>query len=149
LSDISPVLNTKSGPKKKAEVSLVRSSAAEYLTFVAAAGDSEASHDGVLARDEMKAEVAKTMTGGDSDKDGRLSTEENNAGVRTAFGGFAKQHAKEVDADGDGFITAAELESIALRMFDKADSNRDGKLAGEEVALPPGYQPTPPAPKRP
>ena len=35
--------NLKSGPKKKAEVSLVRSSAAEYLTFVAAAGDSEAS----------------------------------------------------------------------------------------------------------
>ncbi len=29
--------------KKKAEVSLVRSSAAEYLTFVAAVGDSEAS----------------------------------------------------------------------------------------------------------
>ena len=29
--------------KKKAEVSLVRSSAAEYLTFVAAGGDSEAS----------------------------------------------------------------------------------------------------------
>jgi len=38
-----PVLNTKSGPKNKAEVSLVRSSAAEYLTFVAAGGDSEAS----------------------------------------------------------------------------------------------------------
>ena len=29
--------------KKKAEVSLVRSSAAEYLTFVAAGGNSEAS----------------------------------------------------------------------------------------------------------
>lgn len=35
---------TPGGPaKKKAEVSLVRSSAAEYLTFVAAGGDSEAS----------------------------------------------------------------------------------------------------------
>ena len=31
------------GAKKKTEVSLVRSSAAEYLTFVAAGGDSEAS----------------------------------------------------------------------------------------------------------
>jgi hypothetical protein len=30
-------------PKKKAEVSLIRSSAAEYLTFVAAGGNSEAS----------------------------------------------------------------------------------------------------------
>jgi hypothetical protein len=30
-------------PKKSTEVSLVRSSAAEYLTFVAAGGDSEAS----------------------------------------------------------------------------------------------------------
>jgi Ca2+-binding EF-hand superfamily protein len=104
----------------------------------------DANQDGVLARDEMKAEVAKTMTGGDADKDGRLSTEENSTGVRTAFGGFAKQHAKEVDADGDGFITAAELEAIALRMFDKADANGDGKLAGEEVALPTGYQPAPP-----
>lgn len=35
---------TSGGPaKKKAAVSLVRSSAAEYLTFVAAGGDSEAS----------------------------------------------------------------------------------------------------------
>ena len=111
---------------------------------VAHAKEMDANQDGVLARDEMKAEVAKTMTGGDADKDGRLSTEENSTGVRTAFGGFAKQHAKEVDADGDGFITAAELEAISLRMFDKADANGDGKLAGEEVALPTGYQPAPP-----
>jgi hypothetical protein len=40
-------------------------------------------------------------------------------------------------------ITAAELESIALRMPGKADANGNDKLAGEEVALPPGNQPAP------
>ena len=60
------------------------------------------------------------------------------------MGGFVKQHAREVDADGDGVIILSELETVALRMFDKADANRDGKLSGEEIALPAGYQPTPP-----
>jgi hypothetical protein len=112
------------------------------------AKEMDANQDGVLTRDEMKAEVSKTLAGGDADKDGRLSAQENSAGVRSAFGGFAKQHAKEIDTDQDGFITAAELVSIALRMFDKADANGDGKLSGEELALPPGYQPTPPAPSK-
>jgi hypothetical protein len=111
------------------------------------AKEMDANQDGVLTRDEMKAEVAKTLAEGDADKDRKLSAAEAAGGARTAFGGFEKQHAKEIDADGDGMITSTELEAIALRMFDKADANRDGKLAGEEVALPPGYQPTPPPDK--
>ena len=40
-------------------------------------------------------------------------------------------------------------ENAATRPFDKADAGKDGRPAGEEVAPPPGYQPTPPAPNRP
>ncbi len=48
------------------------------------------------------------------------------------MGGFVKQHAKELDADGDGMIGKVELQNVALRMFDKADPDRDGGITPEE-----------------
>jgi len=49
--------------KKKAEVTLVRSSAAEYLTFVAAGGDSEASvWSSLQLRKARKARSAASAT---------------------------------------------------------------------------------------
>jgi len=111
------------------------------------AKEMDADSNGELTRDEISAEVAKTHKIHDKNADGRITADERQEAVSTpsAMGGFVKQHADELDADGDGAITKDELASAVLRMFDKADKNRDGKLAGEELALPPGYVATPPS----
>ena len=82
----------------------------------------------------------------DKDKSGKLTRDEYEGfgGVRSAMGGFVKQHAQEIDADDDGIITKNELTGMAIRMFDKADANRDTKLMADELVLPAGYKPTPP-----
>jgi len=94
--------------------------------------------DGIVTREEMTAEVAKTFAGYDRNQDGKLVADEysGTGGVRSAMGGFVKQHAQEIDADSDGAITKDELQSIALRMFDKADPNRDGTLSPDEIKTP-------------
>jgi hypothetical protein len=91
--------------------------------------------DGIVSREEMIAEVEKAFAGYDRNQDDKLTADEYGGpgGVRSAMGGFVKQHARELDADIDGVITREELQSVALRMFDKADPNRDGKLAPNEI----------------
>jgi len=95
----------------------------------------DADGDGAVTRDEMAAEADRTFAGYDRNKDGRLTADEYEGpgGVRSAMGGFVKQHARQIDADGDGAITQEELRNIALRMLDKADPNRDGRLTADEV----------------
>ncbi len=103
--------------------------------------------DGTLTREELASETKKVFSGYDHDGDHRLTTAEyagSGPGVHSAMGGFLRQHAKEVDADGDGVILPAELDATAGRMFTKTDLNHDGRLAPDELTLPPGYQATPP-----
>jgi len=106
----------------------------------------DANHDGTLTRDELAAEVERVFSGYDRNHDGKLTRDEyaDGPGVRSAMGGFVKQHAEEIDGDHDGVITKAELMANATRMFDRTDANHDGKLSPEETALPPGYKATPP-----
>ena len=94
----------------------------------------------------MAAEAQKTFAGYDTNADGRLASAEyaGAGGLRSAMGGFVQQHAKEIDADGDGGITRDALLAVALRMFDKADQNRDARLSGDELTAPA----TPPPPAR-
>jgi hypothetical protein len=110
------------------------------------AKEMDADKDGTLTREELTAEVGKVFQGYDRNHDGKLSSDEYSGpgGVRSAMGGFVKQHASELDVDGDGFITLKEMQATATRMFDKTDANHDGKLSPEETALPPGYVATPP-----
>ncbi len=106
----------------------------------------DANGDGTLTQAELIAEVEKVFVGYDKNKDGKLIRDEYEGagGVRSAMGGFVKQHAQEIDVDGNGIITKDELTATATRMFDRTDVNRDGKLAGDELVLPPGYKATPP-----
>jgi hypothetical protein len=91
--------------------------------------------DGIVSRAEMNAEAEKTFAGYDKNSDGKLEADEYQGpgGVRSAMGGFVKQHAKELDADGDGLISKVELQNAALRMFDKADPDRDGGITPKEI----------------
>jgi hypothetical protein len=86
------------------------------------AQEMDADHDGKLSRAEVAAETAKTFSGYDPDGDGRvpLAELEKLPAVRSALGGFVKQHAAEIDADHDGVITAAELGAVVMRMFERA-----------------------------
>jgi len=124
---------------------------------VAHAKELDANGDGVVTREEMTAEVERTFAGYDRNGDGKLTADEYSGpgGVRSAMGGFVKQHAKELDANGDGVITREELLNTALRMFDKADANHDGRLTPDELAMP-GGEPSakpdggqPPPPQKP
>ncbi len=88
--------------------------------------------DGVLTRKEMEAEVAQTFAGYDRDADGRIAVAERDAagGVRSAMGGFVKQHWKECDSDGDDALSLGELSAVAMSMFSKADRDGDGRVGG-------------------
>lgn len=86
------------------------------------AAEMDANRDGRLTRDEVLAQVARTFAGYARDGAERLSTEAlvGSPTVRSALGGFVQQHAGEIDANEDGFVTAAELATTVLRMFDRA-----------------------------
>lgn len=109
------------------------------------AAEMDANHDGKLTRQELTAETTRTFAGYDRDNDGKLSREEYEGarGVRSAMGGFVKQHANEIDANGDGVISRDELRATATRMFDRADRNHDGTLTADELNAP--APPRPPA----
>jgi len=104
---------------------------------IAHADELDADSDGIVSRAEMNAEVEKTFSGYDKNTDGQLSADEiqGPGGVRSAMGGFVKQHAKELDVDGDGMISKVELQNVALRMFDKADPDRDGSITPGEIKV--------------
>lgn len=90
----------------------------------------------VLSRSEMLAEATRTFAAYDTSKDGRLTRDEyDRGGVKSAFAGFVRGHATEVDVDGDGIITKQELLDFAGKLFDKADRNRDGKTTAEEASV--------------
>ncbi|MDX2060925.1 MAG: YHYH protein [Gemmatimonadales bacterium] len=111
------------------------------------AAEMDADKDGTLTRAELASEAEKTFAAYDRDGDGSLTREEyeQGPGVRSALGGFVRQHSAEIDADGDSSITRAELDATTGRMFGRADRDGDGTLAREELSAPapPQEQPAP------
>ncbi|MFO0954684.1 MAG: YHYH protein [Isosphaeraceae bacterium] len=107
------------------------------------AAEMDADRDGTLTRVEILAEADRTFAGYDGNGDGKLSRDEyeTGGGVRSAMGGFIRQHSAELDADGDGAITREEVRANATRMFDRADRDQDGKLSPAELAAPAGPRP--------
>ncbi|MEK0447498.1 MAG: hypothetical protein RLZZ399_2819 [Verrucomicrobiota bacterium] len=91
-------------------------------------------HDGVITLEEFLGEARRTFEGYDVRRAGKLTRAEiaSAQAVRSAMGGFVKEHADKIDADGDGTITEAEFLSEVRRMFDKLDANRDRKLTPDE-----------------
>ncbi|MBS1797044.1 MAG: YHYH protein [Acidobacteria bacterium] len=98
------------------------------------ASEMDTNGDGALTRAELNAEADKTFAAYDKNRNGRLEADEVQTGeVRSAMGGFVRQHAKELDANSDSSITKEELLAVVTRMFDKADRDGDGKLSKEET----------------
>ncbi len=106
--------------------------------ILAHAAELDADLDGVIAREELLQQAKDAFTALDADKNGSISEQERKGKApRLPMGGFVGLHVQELDADGDGSITLAEMEATSVRMFGKSDANGDGKLAGEELTRAP------------
>lgn len=90
--------------------------------------------DGVILRTDVENEIRRVFAGLDRDGDRKLSKAETSsgAGVRSPFAGFIGEHRDSMDSNGDGVLEEAEVLREVLRMFDKQDANRDGKLSPNE-----------------
>ncbi|MBL8755751.1 MAG: metallophosphoesterase [Planctomycetes bacterium] len=91
--------------------------------------------DAVLTRVEVESECNRTLAGFDRDGDRRIVVAERDAAGagRSALGGFVRQHWQEVDADGDDVVTGDEVRANTLRMFQRADRDRDERLTVAEA----------------
>lgn len=95
----------------------------------------DADKDGTLTRAEMEAEATRTFAAYDSDDDGRLTKNEyDRGGVRSAFAGFVRGHAAEVDADGNGTMTEQEVLDFAGQLFEKADRDGDRRTTQADAS---------------
>jgi len=104
--------------------------------FAAHFDELDTDKDGVITTAEVKKEVEKTFNGFDTDKNGKLTREEyqgKGPGSRSALAGFVKGHNEEF-AEKDGTITNAGLEGFMLKMFEKADRKKAGKITRAEAA---------------
>lgn len=102
--------------------------------FVDHAMGLDANKDGEVTKTEVTDQCKEAFKGyaGTSDS---IKVEDlpNLRTVKNEIGGFMKVHAKELDQNADGKITEEETIDTMLRMFDKQDKNRDGKLSGLEL----------------
>jgi hypothetical protein len=104
--------------------------------FAAHFDELDTDKDGVITTAEVKKELEKTFNGFDTDKNGKLTREEyqgKGSGSRSALAGFVKGHNEEF-AEKDGTITKAGLEGFILKMFEKADRKKAGKITRAEAA---------------
>ena len=90
--------------------------------------------DGSCGADKKAAEGKCGMDKVDTDKDGRISRDEANAGK----GGFAQRFA-DMDVNKDGYLDRADRELRMTReraaFFGGADANKDGKLSRDEFVV--------------
>ncbi|UIP07513.1 EF-hand domain-containing protein [Erythrobacter sp. SDW2] len=119
----------------------------------------DANGDGVLSEADKAARMAKRFAAMDTDGDGMLSQAEFMAahearaekraerremrgerrggermgmrGMRSGRGG-PEGMIKRADANGDGQVTKAEMQTAALARFDRADADSDGTISAQE-----------------
>jgi Ca2+-binding EF-hand superfamily protein len=80
--------------------------------------------DGFLSEDERPQGQGKGRHGGNRQKDGDDRKE----------GSRGKNHFAAADTDGNGSLSEKESVDAALKRFDRADKNGDGKITKEEMA---------------
>ena len=94
------------------------------------ASEMDTDDDGILTTAEVKAESETAFAAYDQDQDGQVSLQDlaNGRPVRTAMGGFIREHRDELDRDQNGALSRDEVLQNALRMFSKADTDQDGRI---------------------
>ena len=94
------------------------------------ASEMDTDGDGVLTTAEVRAESEKAFAAYDPDEGGQVSLKDLADGrpVRSAMGGFIREHREELDRDQNGSLSRDEVLQNALRMFSKADADQDGRI---------------------
>ncbi|MGE0759249.1 MAG: sulfatase-like hydrolase/transferase, partial [Pirellulaceae bacterium] len=94
------------------------------------ASEMDTDGDGVLTTAEVRAESENAFAAYDLDEDGQVSLKDLAEGrpVRSAMGGFIREHREELDRDQNGSLSRDEVLQNALRMFSKADTDQDGRI---------------------
>jgi arylsulfatase A-like enzyme len=100
----------------------------------------DANSDGMLSREELLAEANRVAAAYIPQADGKLPIDglKTASSVRSAMGRFVREHAPELDRDGDGAISRDEIVQNALRMFDRADSQKAGAIKVDPTSAPAG-----------
>ena len=99
------------------------------------ASEMDTDGDGVLTTAEVNVESEKAFAAYDPDQDGKVSLKDlaDVRPVRSAMGGFIREHREELDRDQNGSLSQDEVLQNALRMFSKADTDQDGRLTISET----------------
>ncbi|MBV8687457.1 MAG: EF-hand domain-containing protein [Alphaproteobacteria bacterium] len=84
----------------------------------------DADRDGVLSREEFDAPRG-SLRGG-------ARRERAPGAMMRGGGGFRARIFAALDGDGDGRVSLREAQSRALRLFERADANRDGTVTPDE-----------------
>lgn len=103
------------------------------------AAEMDTDEDGLLTQQEIEQEGRLAFAAYDSNQDGLVSLTELSAGrpVRSAMGGFLREHSKELDRNDDGTLSQEEILQNAGRMFAKADTDGDGRIVVTIPSPPP------------
>lgn len=91
-------------------------------------------NSGDISFDEFAAAIWKRVGTADADKDGKMTVAEIADEIqRMRAERIAERLVQRFDMDGDGALTAAEIENRQRKMFALLDRNDDGKLTREEM----------------
>ncbi|HZZ36301.1 MAG TPA: EF-hand domain-containing protein [Caulobacteraceae bacterium] len=95
----------------------------------------DANGDGKVSADEFQAAMSQRLMAADINGDGKVSKAEFEAiaAARPGGGGRATMFWSRLDADGDGFLSKAEIAKLSERRFARLDANHDGWLSAEEL----------------
>ena len=94
----------------------------------------DADSSGDITFEEFAAAMNTRLTSADADKDGKMTVAEIAAEIeRMRAERMAKRIVERFDVDGDGALTATEIESRQKKMFALLDSNDDGKIVKDEM----------------
>lgn len=92
----------------------------------------DANKDGAI--DEQEFATAQNLKDADTNGDGTLSTEELAAMIQKRQAERQAQRLlRQLDVDGDGKVTIAEVEQQRAKRFALMDRNNDGKLEAHEL----------------
>ena len=98
----------------------------------------DSNHDGIVTETELIAEAERAFIAYAGQAEQRVAVRDlaQRAPVRSAMGGFIREHREELDRDQDGNLTREEILQTAQRMFQRADQDGDGQLPFKPPATP-------------
>jgi hypothetical protein len=94
----------------------------------------DADRSGDITFEEFSAAMKSRLGDADTDNDGKMSVAEIAQEIeKMRAERIARRLVERFDSNGDGMLTAAEIDSRQKKMFALLDRNDDGKVAREEM----------------